>query len=295
MTGFYRTWSVVISGLTMFQGFPFQLLNHFSLASSLLWNLLQTKRAALRWTFSYVRDIFLDICKGPHTGEQYSRMGLTSPLYAVSLTWVVFIRRFLRRNATCLLALSQVLLMWLAQLRSLESWTPSIGGLIYSLQSLVVQFILVQYLNLCFLVMAILLHFAALNDMHHCFSQTSPWLSLTSSCKMAQSSSDFTALYTTQSSAKQCERLICTSYLGLWSLMRCEEEKMGLSTVALGITPAFNWNPSISDCLTIHHGLLCVLPTRKDFIHASSLSPLSAIVIWKWSFGDELDRSCIQC
>ena len=49
---------------------------------------------------------------GSHTGEQYSSMGLTSPLYAVSFTWVRLIGRFLRRKAIILLALWHVLFMW---------------------------------------------------------------------------------------------------------------------------------------------------------------------------------------
>ena len=55
--------------------------------------------------------VYFIIEYGSHTGEQCSSMGLISPLYAVSLTCVVFILRFLRRNASCLFALSQVLLM----------------------------------------------------------------------------------------------------------------------------------------------------------------------------------------
>ena len=99
-----------------------------SVGEVMLWYRLKTNWAAQRWTFSML-FVYFFIVYGSHTGEQYCSMdkeftrqgvynpckllgmGLTSPLYAVSLTCVVLILRFLRRNASCLFALSEVLLM----------------------------------------------------------------------------------------------------------------------------------------------------------------------------------------
>ena len=154
-----------------------------SVGELMLWYRLNTNRAARRWTFSMLLVYFI-IEYGSHTGEQYSSMGLTSPLYAVSLTCVVLILRFLWRNASCLFALSQVLLMWAAQVRSPESSTPRYVAF-STLSNIWLCRVYGYSIFLCFLVMAMVLHLAALKDIHHLFSQFSR-LSR-SSCKMVQS------------------------------------------------------------------------------------------------------------
>ena len=122
-------------------------LRSISVTELVLWYLRETKRAARRWTISTLCVYFL-MRYGSHTGEQYSSMGLTSPLYAVSFTWVRLIGRFLRRKANCLLALWHVLFMWFAQVRLGRKFNAEVGSTIDTLQYLVVERILVKHLFL---------------------------------------------------------------------------------------------------------------------------------------------------
>ena len=112
----------------------------------MLWYLRETKSAARRWTIFTLCVYFL-MRYGSHTGEQYSSMGLTSPLYAVSFTWVRLIGRFLRRKANCLLALWHVL-CGLPRLGCKKNQRRGVGSTIDTLQYLVVERILVKHLFL---------------------------------------------------------------------------------------------------------------------------------------------------
>ena len=79
--------------------------------------LLVTYLAALRWTISIL--LTSDLRWKSHTEQAHSSDGLTNDLYACSLTEVEPMFRLWRRKPRVLLALPQMLLMWLCHLRSL--------------------------------------------------------------------------------------------------------------------------------------------------------------------------------
>jgi hypothetical protein len=91
-------------------------LHHFRCSMSptfdVLRCLLVTYLAALRWTISIL--LMSDLRWGSHTKQAYSTDGLTNDLYACSLTEVEPMFRLRCRKPKVLLALPQMLLMWLS-------------------------------------------------------------------------------------------------------------------------------------------------------------------------------------
>ena len=82
----------------------------------------KTQRAALLWTISTML-IFLALY-GSHTVEQYSRVGRTEALYAVSLVFGGQFLRFRLRKPKVLLALFDMLSTRSFRRRSSDRWTP---------------------------------------------------------------------------------------------------------------------------------------------------------------------------
>ena len=81
-----------------------------------------TYLAALRWTIYIL--LMSDLRWGSHTEQAYSSDGLTNDLHACALTEVEPMFRLRRRKPRVLLALPQMLLMWLSHLRSSLMVTP---------------------------------------------------------------------------------------------------------------------------------------------------------------------------
>ena len=112
---------------TSWQGVHLSRLCHFRCCSmsptlDVLRCLLVTYLAALRWTISIL--LMSDLRWGSHTEQAYSSDGLTNDWYACSLTEVEPLLRLRRRKPRVLLALPQMLLMWLSHLRSSLMATP---------------------------------------------------------------------------------------------------------------------------------------------------------------------------
>jgi hypothetical protein len=84
--------------------------------------LLVTYLAALRWTISIL--VMSDSRRGSHTEQAYPSNGLTNDLYACSLTEVEPMFRLRRKKPRVLLALPQMLFMWLSHSRSSLMATP---------------------------------------------------------------------------------------------------------------------------------------------------------------------------
>ena len=83
---------------------------------------LMTYLADLRWTIYIL--LMSDLRWGSHTEQAYSSDGLTNDLHACALTEVEPMFRLRRRKPKVLLALPQMLLMWLSHLRSSLIVTP---------------------------------------------------------------------------------------------------------------------------------------------------------------------------
>ena len=93
------------------------------LTDGVLWYRLVTYRAALLWTIS---NRWMSFCwYGSHTELAYARVGLTRDTYVFSLIDLLEMFMFLLRKLMVLLALEQMVLIWLPNLRSDEMVHPS--------------------------------------------------------------------------------------------------------------------------------------------------------------------------
>ena len=103
-----------------FQGLPFQMCQHVRDGAFVAVAFHGESRSS---SLHHLQLVVVFLVMGSHT-EQYSRTGLTSPLYAVSLTLTLLIGMLRHINASCLLAFWVVLLICLLQVRFAESSTP---------------------------------------------------------------------------------------------------------------------------------------------------------------------------
>ena len=85
------------------------------LTQDVWWCLFVTHLAARRWTFSIVFMLFAEC--GSQTVAEYSRIGRTKALYAVSFVFLFPIFRFLLRKPSVLFALLVMVSMWSPQFR----------------------------------------------------------------------------------------------------------------------------------------------------------------------------------
>ena len=81
-----------------------------------------TMRAALRWAMPSC--LMWPFWYGSQTEQQYSRVGLTSALYAVDLASTVHGLRFLRMKPMVLLAVAEILSMCVSHFKLFEMSTP---------------------------------------------------------------------------------------------------------------------------------------------------------------------------
>ena len=86
------------------------------------WCLFVTHLAARRWTFSIVFMLFAEC--GSQTVAEYSRIGRTKALYAVSFVFLFPIFRFRLRKPSVLFALLVMVSMWSPQFRLSCMFTP---------------------------------------------------------------------------------------------------------------------------------------------------------------------------
>ena len=92
------------------------------LTQDVWWCLFVTHLAARRWTFSIVFMLFAEC--GSQTVAEYSRIGRTKALYAVSFVFLFPIFRFLLRKPSVLFALLVMVSMWSPQFRLSCMFTP---------------------------------------------------------------------------------------------------------------------------------------------------------------------------
>ena len=160
--------------------------------------LLVTYLAALRWTISIL--LMSDLRWGSHTEQAYSSDGLTNDLYACSLTEVEPMFRLRRRKPRVLLALPQMLLMWLSHLRSSLIVTPRYFALSTDSKTWSWR----QYLNFTGVLlreMVSTLHLSGWKAIFHNCSHCASFLSR-SLCRVRASLFDLITRYAILSSAK---------------------------------------------------------------------------------------------